>query len=140
MKKAPDILFVDDEDHLRNAVSQTFELADLDYKCLPSAQQALGFISRDFSGIIITDIRMPELSGTDLLTKALEIDYELPVVLVTGHGDINMAVEAMRTGAYDFIEKPFDPNHLVEVARRALDKRRLTLENRALRKGATDRG
>ncbi|MEP1443328.1 MAG: sigma-54 dependent transcriptional regulator [Hyphomicrobiales bacterium] len=139
MKKNPLILFVDDEEHLRNAVSQSLTLADLEHQCFEKAEDAIAMVSRDFDGILITDIRMPEMSGTDLMAQALEIDFDLPVILVTGHGDIKLAVEAMRAGAYDFIEKPFDPQRLVTVAKRALEKRRLTQENRALRKNATNR-
>lgn len=136
---AADILFVDDEEHLRNAVSQTFELADLSVECFDNAQSLLEHVTRDFAGIIVTDIRMPNMDGAAVLRKALEIDYELPVVLITGHGDVQMAVEAMRSGAYDFIEKPFSSDHLVEVVRKAIDKRRLTLENRELRANLTRR-
>ena len=139
MKNKPSILFVDDEEHLRNAVSQSLTLAELDHLCFERAEDAIALVSRDFDGIVITDIRMPEMTGTELMAKALEIDFDLPVILVTGHADIKLAVDAMRTGAYDFIEKPFDPQRLVDVARRALDKRRLTLENRALRENATNR-
>lgn len=139
MKKKATVLFVDDEEHLRNAVSQSLNLAELDHQCFEKAEDALTLIGRDFAGIVISDIRMPGMSGTDLLTKSLEIDFELPVILVTGHGDIKLAVESMRSGAYDFIEKPFDPQRLVDIARRALEKRRLTLENRALRENVTNR-
>ncbi len=135
----PEIIFVDDEEHLRLAALQTFELADLSALCFASAVEALENITRNFRGIVVSDIRMPNMGGFELLQKVLEIDFELPVVLVTGHGDIQMAVDAMRSGAYDFIEKPFAPDHLTEVVRRAIDKRRLTLENRALRSSLTNR-
>ena len=137
--KQGSILFVDDEEDLRRAAEQTFDLADLPIRPLEKGEDALEIVSRGFPGIIISDIRMPGMKGTDLLRAALEIDFELPVILVTGHGDVQMAVEAMRDGAYDFIEKPFAPDRLVEVARRALDKRRLTLENRELRDELTKR-
>ncbi len=138
-KREPEILFVDDEEHLRLAAAQSFELADLSVRCLETGQAALEHITRDFAGILISDIRMPAMNGFELLNKVLEIDFELPVVMVTGHGDIQMAVDAMRAGAYDFIEKPYAPDHLIEVVRRAIDKRRLTLENRELRSSLTKR-
>lgn len=138
MEKA-DIIFVDDEEHLRIAASQTFELADLNAVCFASAKVALEHINRQFSGIVVSDIRMPGTDGFEFLQRVLEIDFELPVVFVTGHGDVQMAVDAMRKGAYDFIEKPFAPDHLTEVVRRAIDKRRLTLENRELRSSLTTR-
>ncbi len=138
-RRETEILFVDDEEHLRLAAAQSFELAGLTANCFESAQAALEHVTRDFAGIIISDIRMPAMDGMELLQKILEIDFELPVVLVTGHGDVQMAVDAMRTGAYDFIEKPYAPDHLIEVVRRAIDKRRLTLENRELRSNLTKR-
>ena len=82
---------------------------------------------------------MAGMDGLTLMQRALEIDPEFPVILVTGHGDVALAVQTMRDGAYDFLEKPYDPTRLVETARRALDKRRLTLENRALRSQIGDR-
>ena len=135
------ILFVDDEEHLRLAARQALDLADLSVRCLEDGALALDLLSRSFPGILISDIRMPGMDGMTLMQRALEIDPELPIVLVTGHGDVALAVESMRRGAYDFIEKPFAASHLVEVARRALDKRRLTLENRQLRSamGGRDR-
>ncbi|MEM1078710.1 MAG: sigma-54 dependent transcriptional regulator [Pseudomonadota bacterium] len=127
------ILFVDDEEPLRHAAAQTLQLADFDVTCFADAESALPRIARDFPGILVTDIRMPGLSGTDLMARCLEIDPEFPVILVTGHGDIELAVQSMRDGAYDFLEKPYAPSRLVATIRRALDKRRLTLENRRLR-------
>ena len=134
-----EILFIDDEEPIRTAVAQTFDLENIPVRCLSDARDALRFINRDFQGIIITDVRMPDMDGQTLLGEVLKIDYELPVILVTGHGDVRMAVDAMAAGAYDFIEKPFAPDHLVQVAKRALDKRAITLENRELRSTVTKR-
>lgn len=139
MTKSPDVIFIDDEEHIRQAVSQTFELADISVVCFDNALEALNQISREYAGIVISDIRMPGMDGTQLLHRALEIDYELPVLLVTGHGDIKLAVNSIQQGAYDFIEKPFDPDHFVAVSRRAMEKRRLILENRELRSQLTKR-
>ena len=127
------ILFVDDEEHLRLAAEQALNLEDLPVNCLGQAEKALAQIGRNFPGILVTDIRMPGMDGIELMRRALEIDSEFPVILVTGHGDVELAVQCMREGAYDFLEKPYAPSRLVETVRRALDKRRLTLENRALR-------
>ncbi|MEM8813485.1 MAG: sigma-54 dependent transcriptional regulator [Pseudomonadota bacterium] len=138
-KRGPDILFVDDEAPLRLAAADTFELADLEAACFETAAEVLASVSRTFGGIVVSDIRMPGMDGLELMRRILEIDPELPVVLVTGHGDVQLAVDAMRAGAYDFIEKPFAPDHLTEVVRRAIDKRRLTLENRSLRSDITSR-
>jgi len=134
------ILFVDDEEHLRFAAEQSLSLEDLSVMCFADAEKALTRISRAFPGILVTDIRLPGMDGLTLMRRALEIDPEFPVILVTGHGDVELAVRSMRDGAYDFLEKPYAPSRLVETVRRALDKRRLTIENRQLRQqvGARD--
>jgi two-component system C4-dicarboxylate transport response regulator DctD len=97
------------------------------------AEAALPHLGPEFRGVLVTDIRMPGTDGIALMHAALERDADLPVILVTGHGDVELAVQSMRDGAYDFIEKPYAPARLIETVRRALEKRRLTLENRALR-------
>lgn len=128
------VIFVDDEENLRIAVGQTLMLADLPAKVLSRTEDALAQINRGFDGVLVTDIRMPDHDGLWLLRQVLEIDPEFPVILVTGHGDVDLAVQTMREGAYDFIEKPFAPARLVTTIERALDKRRLTLENRLLKR------
>lgn len=127
------VFFVDDEEHLRLASQQALDLAGYKVKCFGYAEGVADHVSRSFPGIVVTDIRMPGIDGLALMQQLLEIDPELPVILVTGHGDVQLAVEAMRAGAYDFIEKPFAPKHLVGVVGRALEKRRLCLEIRELR-------
>ena len=87
-----------------------------------------------FPGIVVSDIRLPGRDGLSLQRDLHALDPELPVVLITGHGDVSMAVQAMKDGAYDFLQKPFAPEQLVDIARRALEKRRLVLEVRALRR------
>ena len=133
------VLFVDDEEDLRRVACQTLDLAELSVKAFASGEEALSSISRNFPGILVTDIRMAGLDGLGLMRRALEIDPEFPVILVTGHGDVDLAVQSMRDGAYDFLEKPYNPTRLVETTKRALEKRRLTLENRALRREVGDR-
>lgn len=127
------VLFVDDEAPLRHAARQTLELAGLEVECHAIATAALERISRDFTGVLVTDIRLPGMDGIALLRSSLLRDPEFPVILVTGHGDVELAVSTMREGAYDFIEKPWMPERLVDSIRRAIDKRALTLENRKLR-------
>jgi len=128
------VLFVDDEEELRHATAQTLMLADIPATILDKPELALAQISRGFPGVLVTDIRMPGNDGLWLMRKALEVDPEFPVILITGHGDVNLAVQSMREGAYDFIEKPFAPSRLVTTIQRALEKRRLTIENRALKR------
>ncbi len=129
------VLFVDDEAPLRHAAAQALMLADLRAVALETGAEALARIDRDFPGVLVTDIRMPGMDGLTLMAEALKADPELPVILVTGHGDVDLAVQSMKGGAYDFLEKPYAPARLVEAVGRALEKRRLTLENRRLRAG-----
>ena len=127
------VFFIDDELDLRIANQQTLELAGFEVEVFETAEQALSLIQADWPGVAVCDIRLPGLSGQDFLSRTMAIDSELPVILITGHGDISMAVEAIQAGAYDFIEKPFSADRLSDTVRRALDKRRLTLENRTLK-------
>ena len=127
------VVFVDDEEDVREAARQTLDLAGYQVEVLATAPPVLELISRDWPGIVVADVRMPLMDGRELMRRCLAIDPDLPVVLVTGHGDISMAVQAMRDGAYDFIEKPFRSELLLDVVKRALEKRSLVLENRRLR-------
>jgi len=128
------VIFIDDEKHIRQANTQTLELADMAVTCFESAEQALPQIETDLQGIIVCDIRLPLMDGLTFLNRVREIDQDLPVILITGHGDVSTAVQAMRDGAYDFIEKPYSAERLVKTVQRALEKRTLTLENRNLRR------
>ncbi|HKJ95579.1 MAG TPA: sigma-54 dependent transcriptional regulator [Gammaproteobacteria bacterium] len=133
MAEAGQVLFVDDDAAIRMAARQSLELADLRVDCLANAAEALGRLDTDFPGVVVCDIKLPGMDGLTFLREAMVIDRSLPVILITGHGDIAMAVGAMRDGAYDFIEKPFATERLRDVVHRALEKRQLTLENRHLR-------
>ncbi|WFU49890.1 sigma-54-dependent transcriptional regulator [Sinorhizobium terangae] len=127
------VLLVDDEEELRHSSAQALELAGFRVDTFASAERALEFISFSFSGVVISDIRMPGMDGMTFLQRIREIDAEVPVILVTGHGDVQLAVRAMREGAYDFVEKPFTAQTLAGTIRRALEWRSLVLENRRLR-------
>jgi len=126
------ILFIDDDRQLRAAGKQTLELAGYSVTCCDSGEQALRQLNRDY-GLVVTDVRMPGMDGFELMRQVLQVDADLPVVMITGHGDVSMAVRAIREGAYDFIEKPFPSALLVDCAQRAIERRRLVLENRDLR-------
>jgi two-component system C4-dicarboxylate transport response regulator DctD len=132
MTDAP-IILVEDDDQLRLATVQALELAGLAVTAFARAEQALRSISPDFAGVVVTDIRMPQMDGLELLAGIHAIDPEIPVILITGHGDVAMAVRAMRDGAADFLTKPFATDHLVAAARRSLAHRAVVIDNRRLR-------
>lgn len=133
------VVLIDDDPHLRQALSQTLDLAGLKVLSLAEAQGLAPRLERDWPGVVVSDIRMPGMDGLELLTQLHAQDPELPVLLITGHGDVPLAVQAMRTGAYDFLEKPFASDALLDSVRRALDWRRLVLDNRSLRLALSDR-
>ncbi len=118
---------------------QALALEDIRSEGVSSAEQALALVGDNFPGIVISDIRLPGMDGLELLKNLKARDRTLPVVLITGHGDISMAVGAMRDGAYDFMEKPFSPERLVDVARRALEQRSLAREVWSLRRQLAER-
>jgi len=129
----PRVLLVDDDDDLRHALTQGLEIDGFEVSSFANGQDLLEQISTRFYGAIVSDMRMQGMDGNALLKRVMELDASLPLILITGHGDVTMAVSSMRLGAYDFIEKPFATSHLSAVISRAIEKRRLVLENRALR-------
>lgn len=129
-----EVWIIDDERSIRDSLQQTLDIEGYLARAFASAPEALDALTNTFEGIIISDINMPKMSGLAFLKHALQIDAELSVVMLTGHGDISTAVSAMRDGAYDFLEKPFSTDHLLDVIRRGIDKRQLVLENRELKR------
>ncbi|MBS7538051.1 sigma-54-dependent transcriptional regulator [Ancylobacter lacus] len=132
-----DIVFVDDDADLREANVQALQLAGLRATPFASAAGVLESLTPDFAGVVVTDVRMPGMNGIELFRAIRALDPDIPVVLISGHADIAMAVEAMSEGAYDFIAKPYAGPRLAETLRRALEKRALIIENRRLRAMAT---
>lgn len=133
MNPTPSVLLVDDEEHIRISAGQSLELGGYEVMTQASAETALTQLEAGWPGVLVSDINMPGMDGLELMRRVQTIDPDLPVILITGHGDISMAVNAMRDGAYDFIEKPFSTDLLLDIVRRATEKRALTLENRRLR-------
>jgi two-component system C4-dicarboxylate transport response regulator DctD len=127
------VAFIDDDDALRGANVQTLQLAGLEVLAFASAEAALAALPDGFAGVVVSDIRMPNMDGRQLFRRLKDQDPDLPVILITGHADVAEAVEAMHDGVYDFLPKPYAPERLVSSVRRALEKRRLVLENRYLR-------
>jgi DNA-binding NtrC family response regulator len=138
MSKAMKIAIVDDEKDMRQSISQWLALSGFETESFASAEDALKGLSADYPGIVVSDIKMPGMDGMQLLRKLKSVDPTLPVIMITGHGDVPMAVEAMRLGAFDFLEKPFNPERMTELAKKAAQARRLALDNRALRKELAD--
>lgn len=127
------VLLVDDDDEMRISTAQALDLAGFSVTVVTSGEEALALASPGFSGVVLSDIRMPGMDGMTLLSRLQEIDVDIPVVLITGHAEVSLAVEAMRNGAYDFIEKPFIMQEVANILRRAADHRALVLDNRRLR-------
>ena len=133
------VILIDDDPHLRQALYQTLDLAGLNVLPLAEANGLAERIGRDWPGVVVSDIRMPGMDGLELLAQLHGQDPELPVLLITGHGDVPLAVQAMRAGAYDFLEKPFASDALLDSVRRALALRALVMDNRSLRLALSDR-
>jgi two-component system C4-dicarboxylate transport response regulator DctD len=132
-KQAIRVIFVEDEPDVRMGSQQALELAGFEVDAFASVEEARSHVRAGVPAVVLCDVKLPGMPGTEWLNEIRSIDAELPVILVSGHGDIAMAVQAMRQGAYDFIEKPFPSDHLVAVVRRAAEKRHLTLQVQALR-------
>ena len=138
MSRKLKIAIVDDEPDMRESISQWLVLSGFETETYPSAEDALKVIGSDWPGIVVSDIRMPGMDGMAFLKRLMGLDSNLPVIMITGHGDVPMAVEAMRLGAMDFMEKPFNPDRMTQLAKKATQARRMTLDNRALRRDLSE--
>lgn len=116
------IYVIDDDDAVRQSLEFLLKTAGIPVRGFDSGQAFLDVLPMVEHGCIITDVRMPEITGIDLLKKVKQVRPELPVIVITGHGDISLAVEAMKIGAVDFLEKPFDDDHLLAAVKSALDR------------------
>lgn len=126
------VLIVEDDRALRDSIVQTLDLEGLEPIATGSFTQARRSIRASFRGVILSDIQMPDHDGFDVLRFAQSRDADLPVVLLTGHSDVATAMRAMKSGAYDYLEKPCNPDRLLDVLHRALQHRALVLQNRAI--------
>jgi two-component system, LuxR family, response regulator FixJ len=113
---------IDDDEAVRDSLEFLLRTARLQVRTYDSATAFLSSLPSAESGCIVTDVRMPEISGVDLLRRLKELKIGMPVIVITGHGDIQLAVEAMKIGAADFIEKPFDDERLLAAVRSALGR------------------
>lgn len=135
MNPAPPVALIEDDSDLRASIAQMLRIEGHVVLEFDGAEPALAAIGREFEGPVVTDVRMPGMSGIDLFHRLIERDDELPVILMTGHGDVEMAVNALRVGAWDFLTKPFDQAMLTAAVARAASHRQLVMQNRALRAG-----
>ena len=126
------IMVVDDDEYLLSAIGQTLRFARHDADLFGNPQAALDRLDPAIHLVVVADIRMPGMDGMELLKRIMQLDSELPMILITGHGDVALAVKAMKMGAYDFLEKPVDDEVLLAAIGRAMQQRRLVLENRRL--------
>ena len=115
------VLLVEDDPEVRLGTKQALELAGFEVEPFTDAETAATRIVPDVPAIVVCDVNLPGMDGLSLLSHARSVDNDLAVILITGHGDIAMAVNAMRQGAYDFVEKPFSPQRLIDVAARAAE-------------------
>ncbi len=122
MQPNPVIYVIDDDEAARHSLEFLLKTAGMKVRSFDGAQALLDVLPEVRSGCIITDVRMPEITGIDLLRKVKEAGLDIPVVVITGHGDISLAVEAMKIGAVDFLEKPFDDEALLAAVKSALSR------------------
>lgn len=127
------VVLVEDDKELRESLSEILELNDMIVTAFASADKALPCIQYNANSIVISDIRMPNMDGMTFLQHLQQLDAELPVILISGHADIETALQCIKQGAFDFVEKPLRPEHLIGLATKAIQHRALTLENRRLK-------
>jgi two-component system C4-dicarboxylate transport response regulator DctD len=130
------VALVEDDPTLRDATMQALALEGAEVVAFPDARAALAWLRADYPGVVVSDVRMPGIDGIAFFARLRELDPEQQVILTTGHGDIAMAVEAMKNGAADFLAKPFASADLIRAVRAASERRALALENRRLREEA----
>ena len=126
------VYLVDDDPVFRESLEQSFELADLAVQSYAQPHSVLGNINEDTVGVVVTDVRMPKLTGEQLLARLGEIDADMPIILLTGHGDVPMAVRSLQAGAFAFYEKPVDAQALIQDCRRAIALREAEVSRRRL--------
>lgn len=130
----PKILIIDDERAIRNSLKDILEMEKYEVDAAEDGMQGLEMLSSKSYDVILCDIKMPQMDGIEVLGKIMEGDFDTPVIMISGHGTIDTAVEAIKKGAFDYIEKPPDLNRLLITIRNALDKSSLITETKVLKK------
>jgi len=133
------IIIIDDDLEIVEALTEMLELEEFNVEGFMLPEKALLTLDKDSPVVVLSDVKMPKMNGLSVLTKMQQLDADIPVLLMSGHGDIPMAIDAMKDGAYDFLEKPLVPKKLLSQLQRAVDKRRLVLENRNLKQNIQQR-
>jgi DNA-binding NtrC family response regulator len=126
------ILIIDDEKNIREGLAAAFEMDGYNVRIAADGREGLSFIEKGDIDLVITDLRMPGISGADVLRKVTTETPGIPVIVLTGHGSIDAAVDAMRNGAYDFLTKPLNLDQLSLIVKRALQGRELSLQHKQL--------
>jgi two-component system response regulator FixJ len=126
MSDEPRVHIIDDDQAVRDSLAFLLQSIRIPTSVHESAVAFLSMLTAEHQGCIITDIRMPDVTGIDLLRRVRELNVQMPVIVITGHGDVTLAVEAMKLGAFDFLEKPFDDETMISAVRLALDRSRQT--------------
>lgn len=134
MKREAAIYLVDDDTDFREATAELLESEGFHTRAFSGGKEMLEQIDPEWGGVVFCDVRMQAMDGFEVLKSLRDIAPKVPFIMMTGHGDVRMAISAMRGGAYDFIEKPIQPDFLLSVARRAINARKLVLENMRLRR------
>jgi FixJ family two-component response regulator len=132
-EKRPTVFVVDDDASMREALKNLFRSVGLDVETFGAAQEFLSGRRSEAPGCLVLDVRLPGLSGLDLQRQLTDADIEIPIVFITGHGDIQMSVRAMKAGAVEFLTKPFRDQDLLDAVQQAVDRDRATREQRAQR-------
>lgn len=133
------LLIIDDEKNIRDGLAANFELEDYNVKTASSGEEGIELISKGDIDLVITDLRMPGISGEEVLKHVATVTPGIPVIILTGHGSIDAAVDAMRHGAYDFLTKPLNLDQLEMIVKRALESRELKLEHQDLKKSVDEK-
>ncbi|MBO4319759.1 MAG: sigma-54-dependent Fis family transcriptional regulator, partial [Treponema sp.] len=128
------LLIIDDEKNIREGLAANFELEDYNVKTAATGEEGLALIEKGDIDLVITDLRMPGISGEQVLAKVSSETPGIPVIILTGHGSIDSAVDAMRHGAYDFLTKPLNLDQLSLIVKRALEGREMSLQHQELKK------
>jgi FixJ family two-component response regulator len=133
------VFIVDDDASVRDSLRWLIESVQLQVQCFATAQEFLDGYRGQQTGCVVLDVRMPGISGLDLQEELIQQGFVLPVIIITGHADVPMAVRAFKSGVFDFIEKPFNDQHLIDRIQQAIEKSRSQKVNIQRRQEARER-